>query len=273
MPFQLSPGVVVTERDLTNIVPAVATSTGAFAGTFPWGPVLDPLQITSENNLVSRFGIPTTDNAQDFFTAANFLAYSNNLLVCRTATDGQMNAVATPSGGVASVAVTAGGTSYTTPTVTFSLPQIAGGVRATGTLTVGSGIITAVVITNPGTGYTSAPTATISGGGGSGALLGTPVLGDLTGVVINNEVDYDNEYSEGNGVYGLWAARYPGALGNSITVSMADSGTYALGTALQVDGTDDMVVGKRYVIVSVGDSDFTTCGAVGDIDNPEGIVG
>ena len=32
MPFQLSPGVLVKEVDLTNVVPAVATSIGAVAG-------------------------------------------------------------------------------------------------------------------------------------------------------------------------------------------------------------------------------------------------
>jgi hypothetical protein len=81
MPFQLSPGVAVVEKDFTSIVPAVATSTGAFAGTFPWGPVLDPVRVSSENVLVQRFGKPTDENATSFFTAANFLSYTNNLLV------------------------------------------------------------------------------------------------------------------------------------------------------------------------------------------------
>ena len=39
MAFQLSPGVNVSEIDLTTIVPSVATSIGAFAGQFAWGPV------------------------------------------------------------------------------------------------------------------------------------------------------------------------------------------------------------------------------------------
>ena len=73
MAFQLSPGVRVTEQDLTLLVPAVSTSAGAFAGAFKWGPVEDPVTITSENVLVERFGLPTDSNAQSFFTAANFL--------------------------------------------------------------------------------------------------------------------------------------------------------------------------------------------------------
>ena len=40
MAFQLSPGVLVTEKDFTSVVPQVGSSAGAFAGAFQWGPVL-----------------------------------------------------------------------------------------------------------------------------------------------------------------------------------------------------------------------------------------
>jgi phage tail sheath protein FI len=83
MAFQLSPGVVVTEKDFTSIVPNVATSAGAFVGKFAWGPIEDPVQITSENELVERFGTPDDSTFESFFTAANFLSYSNNLFVVR----------------------------------------------------------------------------------------------------------------------------------------------------------------------------------------------
>jgi phage tail sheath protein FI len=83
MAFQLSPGVIVTEKDFTSIVPNVATSAGAFVGKFSWGPINDPVQITSENELVERFGRPDDSNFESFFTAANFLSYSNNLFVVR----------------------------------------------------------------------------------------------------------------------------------------------------------------------------------------------
>jgi hypothetical protein len=58
MPFQLSPGVAVVEKDFTSIVPAVSSSIGAFAGAFQWGPVLEPTTVASENELVRRFGKP-----------------------------------------------------------------------------------------------------------------------------------------------------------------------------------------------------------------------
>lgn len=83
MAFQLSPGVNVTERDLTTIVPAVATTNAAFAGIFNWGPVDKVVLIDSENNLVRSFGLPDNENYQYWFSAANFLSYGNNLSVVR----------------------------------------------------------------------------------------------------------------------------------------------------------------------------------------------
>lgn len=83
--------------------------------------------------------------------------------------------VVTPtSGAVASVAIGAGGTGYTTATVTFSAPPA--GVTATGTAVLASGVITGVTVTNPGSGYVTAPTVTFGGpgtGGTATATLGT----------------------------------------------------------------------------------------------------
>ena len=135
MPFQLSPGVAVVEKDFSSIIPAVATSTGAFAGAFQWGPINEPVTVSSENVLVQRFGKPSDSNAQSFFTAANFLSYANNLLVVRADTAGARNAVATQSGTVTSTAITAGGSYSSTaaaPSVTFSAPDIAGGINEIG---------------------------------------------------------------------------------------------------------------------------------------------
>ena len=83
MAFQLSPGVVVTERDLTSVVPSVATTAGGFAGAFQWGPVDQVVTVDSENQLVDRFGKPNDTVFKSFFTAANFLSYGNNLQVVR----------------------------------------------------------------------------------------------------------------------------------------------------------------------------------------------
>ena len=85
MAFQLSPGINVSEVDLTTVVPSVASSTGAFAGKFAWGPVNQVITVSDEVRLAAQFGNPTDDNYEYWFSAANFLAYSNNLKVVRAA--------------------------------------------------------------------------------------------------------------------------------------------------------------------------------------------
>jgi phage tail sheath protein FI len=85
MPFQVSPGVNVSEIDLTTVIPAVATTEGALAGIFRWGPVDEVVLVSSEQDLAQRFGAPTALNYETFFTAADFLAYGNKLYVVRTA--------------------------------------------------------------------------------------------------------------------------------------------------------------------------------------------
>lgn len=83
MAFQVSPGVLVTERDLTNVVPAVSVSIGAFVGPFTWGPVDTVALLSTEGDLVKRFGKPNDAVATSFFTAANFLSYGIRLKLVR----------------------------------------------------------------------------------------------------------------------------------------------------------------------------------------------
>lgn len=147
MAFQLSPGVLVTEKDLTSVVPAVATTAGGFAGAFAWGPVGVVTTVDSENTLVTTFGKPNSSTFQSFFTAANFLSYGNNLQVIRVVNQ------ATARNAVANAAATA--------------------------------------------------------------------------VIIRNEDHYTASYSSGEGTVGEWAAKYPGVLGNSLKVSMADANAWS----------------------------------------------
>ena len=96
MGFLVSPGVQVNEVDLTNVVPAVATSIGAICGPFQKGPVSSVTDISSEEQLVKVFGKPNSNNFEFFFTAANFLQYSDSLKVVR-AESAVTNAVASGS--------------------------------------------------------------------------------------------------------------------------------------------------------------------------------
>ena len=92
MAFQVSPGINISEQDLTTVVPNVATTIGACAGGFQWGPVLERTQISTENDLVDIFGKPNADTYTWFWTAANFLAYANNLWVVRNVAASAKNA-------------------------------------------------------------------------------------------------------------------------------------------------------------------------------------
>lgn len=99
MAFQLSPGINVSEIDLTTVVPSIATSIGGIAGNFNWGPVGEVITISDEVRLVDRFGKPDSTNYEYWFSAANFLAYTNNLKVVRAAnTSSTYNATANGAG-------------------------------------------------------------------------------------------------------------------------------------------------------------------------------
>ena len=73
MAFQVSPGVLVTEKDLTNVIPAVSTTAGGIVITAEKGPIDEVTTISSETELVETFGKPNSSNFEEFFTAANFL--------------------------------------------------------------------------------------------------------------------------------------------------------------------------------------------------------
>ena len=83
MAFSVSPSVIVREVDASASVPAIATPPAAIAGVFRWGPVGEAVLLSSENELVNRYGSPDNDNYETFFTAADYLSYSNALYVAR----------------------------------------------------------------------------------------------------------------------------------------------------------------------------------------------
>lgn len=265
MAFMLSPGVQVTEKDLTNIIPAVSSSAGATAGVFRWGPVMDPVTVSSENELVQRFGSPNGSTAESFFTAANFLSYASNMLIARVDTAGNKNAVSLQTGSVSAITVTDDGDLYTVaPTVTISAPQVSGGVQATATATIdiGTGNVTGITITNPGSGYSSA-SVTFTGGTTGTNATGTTTIA-LGGVKINNQVVYEDSYEGGQGVVGEFAARYPGKLGNSIRVGMVDAAVWTQWPASWKEEFDG-IPGTNELHVIVVDVDGKISGTAGTV--------
>jgi Phage tail sheath protein subtilisin-like domain/Phage tail sheath C-terminal domain len=145
MAFQLSPGVNVSEIDLTTVVPSVSTTAGAFAGAFQWGPVNKRILVDSEITLTKRFYQPDSNTYTSFFTAASFLAYGNNLRVVRAANANSHNASAN-------------------------------------------------------------------------------TFGQSVQIANEDAFEYSYLHEDNMNTYGPFAARYPGALGNSLTVSVLDSG-------------------------------------------------
>jgi hypothetical protein len=94
MAFQVSPGVKTSEVDLTAGVQTISTSAAAFAGPFAWGPALESTSIGSESSLVQIFGKPDSEQFEYWFSAASFLAYSNQLRVVRAIAATAVNATA-----------------------------------------------------------------------------------------------------------------------------------------------------------------------------------
>lgn len=180
MAYQLSPGVLDREIDLTGIVPGVASTEGGYVGNFNWGPLDEIVMVSNEAELVERFGKPDDNTYVSFFTAANFLSYARNLKLVR-ANANSNTAVANSTGGA---------------------------------------------------------------------------------VRIKNETDYVENYYDGSGTVGSWAAKYAGALGNSLKVSIcpsdaAFSGNNSL-TANAVSGANtvifsDVVANDTGRVLAVGD--------------------
>ena len=103
IPTQLSPGVNVSEIDLSQFVQPESLNSGGMVGTFNWGPCLVANRVTSESDLAALFGKPTLDPSDslseiDFFAAANFLKYSNNLKVIRIEQSSETNSTSQEAG-------------------------------------------------------------------------------------------------------------------------------------------------------------------------------
>jgi len=218
MAFQVSPGINVSEIDLTTTVPALATTVGGFGGVFRWGPIGKFVLVDSENTLASRFGKPTSDNYETFYTAANFLSYGNALYVSRAGT-------------------TTGFANTSTITLDSDTSLAANGTAlglTAGLLVQGDGIAEDTFVTAvTNSAITLSKAATANGSALVSFFANSRVLSAYAGntatvvasnVVIRNTEEFEN-YGATNTIFTgtQFVARYPGALGNSLKVSMCDS--------------------------------------------------
>jgi len=263
MPFQVSPGVNVTEIDLTTIVPAVSTTEGAIAGVFHWGPLEKSVLIDSEDKLAARFGKPTNHNPETFFTAANFLAYGNKLYVSRAAnTTGFSNTLTLTTNGNTTILANGTAAGISVGDVVYGTGIAEGtvvSVANSSTILLSKAALTSeestFSFTNPNSVF-SAVANTID-------LADTDNLALFT---IKNEDDYldkSDEFPADSEVD--YIAKYPGSLGNSLKISVCDSAN-AFSSNIDVWGVSvsksnagiNFVVGSNTATVWVANSGVYT---------------
>ena len=159
MAFQVSAGVEVKEIDLTNVVPAVSTSIGGYAGHFRWGPINEIKLIGSETDLANEFGKPDTSSlyGRSFFTASSFLKYGSALKVVRAEASGALNAASSsPGGRLTSISIAANALVDVNSTPSFN--ALIGAINSPGIL----GGNNFSVVSNSGSGATITPVYEIS---------------------------------------------------------------------------------------------------------------
>ena len=89
-------GVLVQEKDLTESFCSINFYRRCW--TILKGPLDEIVSISSEQELVDTFGKPDSTNFEYFFSAANFLQYSNALRVVRASQTSTLNATSNGSG-------------------------------------------------------------------------------------------------------------------------------------------------------------------------------
>lgn len=260
MPFQLSPGVNVTEIDLTTVVPAVSTSVGAIAGVFGWGPVGQRMIIDRETTLVTRFGKPSNLNAETWFTAANFLGYANQLIVVRAANTSGNTATVNVTSIASNTTLTVASTTGITSGMYVAQTNNAVVVPAGNNITVSVINTTALALSSPAL-SSGAATLYLANPATSYSALGVAqggIVSNLTGQIVKNE----NAYANVDGNFDsnvIYAARFPGGVGNSLRVSVCDSAnayqsTVNIASAVWTTSTLAVNIGSNTGVFSVADS-------------------
>ena len=246
MAFQVSPGINVTERDLTVGVENVSLSTGGFVGPFQWGPALQVQNVASEVDLVDQFGEPDANNFQHWFSAAAFLSYSNNLKVVRAISDNALNATSeeksttgTGMANTSTTAITGTGTLFQTELVVGQTINLSTGESATvATITDNTHLTVSAAL--------------------SGAVSGANTY-TTRGVLIKNDTHHDASFEDGATGYGAVAAKWPGDLGNSLKISICPSAA-----AFQANATGSLVTTASSTTVTGSGTLFQTELVVGD---------
>ena len=224
MSFSLSAAVNVREFDISTVVPEVATTETAISGVFRWGPVGQRVLVDSADYFWKRFGKPTNFNAETYFAGEAVLSYGNQLIVTRAAnTIGSSPIVTTAFNKNTDVVPLASGNTANVKVGMIVLSS------ANGLMQLGA-VVTQVI--NSSAFRVDSNTRVLNAGGDVlqlypnnatfSAFANVGQVTNLAGQIVKNDADYDAK----DGTFDtnvIYIARYPGALGNSLKVSVCDN--------------------------------------------------
>jgi hypothetical protein len=262
MAFQVSPGVLVQEKDLTTIIPNVSTSIGGIVIAADKGPCDDIVEVSTEKQLVDIFGTPSDINASSWYTAANFLKYSGALKVVRAIDE----TVAKNASGTAGVLIKNDNIwENATPTAVGNFaaksPGLWGNSLKVSVCPSEGGLIQTVSIDAGGTGYTDG-TYLVSVGNGNNGVIELIVT---SGVIVTATIDtIGSGYSASTATFNLTAlgAGTGGAVSitadtlifaNWVYADLFDSGPGTTNYATDVGGSND----ELYIVVIDEDGGIT----------------
>lgn len=222
MPFSLSPSVIVTENDYTIGVPQLSTSEAGLAGVFRWGPIGIRVLVDVEKTYAARFGRPTNFNGETWFVGSSFLSYAPLMWISRAANTTGHSPVVIATVTANTAAVSVGSTANLSPGMILVS-------SSNNKIQVGSTIET---ITNT-TSFTLAAASQALGSGVDTvqfvsnnsvftAIANTAQVVNLAGQIVLNPDDFTAKV----GTFDVdvpFVARCPGALGNSLRVSICDT--------------------------------------------------
>ena len=221
MSFQISAGINVSEIDLTTIVPAVSTTTGAIAGVFRWGPVEQRVLIDSESALVSNYGKPTNLNAETFLTAASFLGYGNRLVVSRAANTAGLSPL------VFSANVIVGKANVEVSNTAALTSGMFVGVVSNDAIVIGATINSIINSTAFTLSSNSDAIANISSGSiqfftntAFSAIANSGSVANVAAQIVKNDIDFASKDISSYDADLNFIAKYPGELGNSLKISV-----------------------------------------------------
>lgn len=146
---RVSPGIEIREFDRSIVARGPRAPSGALAGVFRSGPINTPVLIGNKSQLIETFGEPSADNMETFYTAFNFLNYTDKIYVVRVANN-SLSSYAKSTIELESVSILSQSGAFTNSDI---IHVLGGNTTTSANLSIvtnSSGTITAISIVNGG---------------------------------------------------------------------------------------------------------------------------